>query len=289
MTLAPSPMTTTTPPAMATTRTIIVPVSGGKDSQVCLSLALQDGRPVVCVHQNTGYDHPDTYQQIQDMEKFYSVAIEHTHNKWGGMIPWLETSGYFPNSAARGCTQRLKQEPFARWLQEKGFNAENSEIWFGMRSDESAARAGKYGAITADDDFTLGDISGYYNEGWRRGLGRIPAKLPIVSWTSEMVFNWIWAEGAPLNPLYSRGHLRVGCYPCFLGRKAEWIAAGKDPVGQAHLRKLLELQNKWSAQGSKHKFIKVHRVWDVRNFLPEGDASASMPELQPEECGYCSI
>ena len=124
---------------------IIVPVSGGKDSQVVLSLALSAGHKPVCVHQNTGYDHPATYQQLLDMEQFYGVKIEHTHDKYGGMFGFLEHAKYFPNSSARGCTQRLKQEPFANWLIAKGYTAENCEIWFGMRADESANRADKYG------------------------------------------------------------------------------------------------------------------------------------------------
>lgn len=269
-------------------RTVIVPVSGGKDSQVVLSLAKLSGEAVVCVHQNTGYDHPDTYAQIEAMERFYGVKVEHTHNRWGGMIPWLKNSaGYFPNSAARGCTQRLKQEPFARWLMEKGYTKDNAEIWFGMRSDESAARGSKYGGITMADEFTLGDVAGFYGEGWRRkaGLNEIPVRLPIVEWTTEQVFDYLRGEGAPLNPLYDRGHLRVGCYPCFLARKAEWQAAGRDPVGQQHLNELLKMQDEWKAQGSRKKFIKVHRVWDVRDFIVGNE----VPDLPADECGYCSI
>ena len=77
----------------------IVPVSGGKDSQVVLSLALGAGRDVIAVHQNTGYDHPVTYRQIEDMERFYGVTIEHTVNRFGGMFGFLEHAQYFPNSA----------------------------------------------------------------------------------------------------------------------------------------------------------------------------------------------
>lgn len=266
----------------------IVPVSGGKDSQVVLSLALAAGRDVIAVHQNTGFDHPDTYSQIADMERFYGVQIEQTVNRFGGMFGFLEHAQYFPNSAARGCTQRLKQEPFAAWLIDHGFTADTAEIWFGMRSDESAARGAKYGHLGPDDRFTLGDIAAFYSDAPRARLGQIPVRLPIVDWTTDRVFSHIDAEGAPLNPLYARGHYRVGCYPCFLARKAEWEACGKDETGRNHIRRLLDLESYWVSNGNPRKFIRVHRTWDVRAFLEAPGATADLFESE-QECGWCSI
>lgn len=266
-------------------RTLIVPVSGGKDSQVVLSLALKTGRPIVCVHQNTGFDHPFTYQQLDEMEKFYGVKIEHTISE--GMLPFLDKSGYFPNSSARGCTQRLKQKPFAKWLTDKGYNKDNAEIWFGMRADESRDRASKYGGIGIDDDVTLCDIAMFYGttKKLREGIGQIPVKLPIVSWCTEDIFKYIAEEKAPLNGLYARGHSRVGCYPCLLARKSEWQMAGQDPTGRHHIEEMIKLEEKWKVEKNHRKFIKVHRIWDVRDFL----AGKDVRELANEECGYCSI
>lgn len=265
-------------------KTIIVPVSGGKDSQVVLSMAVKKGLAPVCVHQNTGYDHPDTYSQLLAMELFYGVKIHHTKSKYRDMFGFLEHAKYFPNSAARGCTQRLKQEPFAHWLHEQGFNAENCELWFGMRSDESAARGSKYGLLTPDDVFSLSEISEFY--GKRKHLGDIPCRMPIVTWTTEDVFAHLRAEAAPINELYAKGHHRVGCYPCLLSRKAEWMAAAKDPIGRDHLRRLIALEDRWADEGNPRKFIKVHRVWDVRKFLHDG---SELPDMTEDCCGYCSI
>lgn len=267
-------------------RTVIVPVSGGKDSQVVLSLAKAVGVSPVCVHQNTGFDHPDTYETLDRISAFYGVPIEHTKSKYGGMFGFLEEAQYFPNHSARGCTQRLKQAPFAEWLDAKGFNAQNAEIWFGMRSDESRDRAQKYGALAADDEFTLADVASFYGEAKRRHLGAIPCRLPIVDWTTERVFKHLRDEGAPINPLYDRGHHRVGCYPCLLSKKAEWQAAAKDETGINHLNRLIALEDRWATGGNPRKYIKVHRVWDVRKFLSDG--AEALPEAN-EECGYCSI
>lgn len=270
-------------------KTLIIPVSGGKDSQVVLSLALGAGHKPVCVHQNTGYDHPDTYQQMRDMETFYGVKIHHTKSRYGGMFGFLEHAQYFPNSAARGCTQRLKQEPFARWLMANGYNKDNCVIWFGMRSDESRTREEKYGGITPEDEFTLADVAVFYGQGWRKPVGEIECKLPIVDWNTEQIFDHLRAEGAPINPLYDKGHHRVGCYPCLLARKKEWMTAARDPFGKVQLQRLIELEDKWVAEGNPRKYIRVHRVWDVRLFLKGQGEQVDLLDVDGCECGYCSI
>lgn len=265
---------------------IIVPVSGGKDSQVVLSIALKTGRRVIAVHQDTGFDHPDTYAHLDRMAAFYGVYIYRTNRAGGGMLAFLEQAQYFPNSAARGCTQRLKQEPFAKWLISINADSGNVEIWFGMRADESSGRASKYGSLSATDEFTLGDVASFYNKPLHRRIATIPIKLPIVDWTTEQVFTHLRETGAPINPLYDRGHQRVGCYPCFLARKKEWELVGRDPHGRHTLTHLISLEEKWAREGNPRKFIKVHRRWDVRDFLSE---TPCVEEDVNDECGWCSI
>jgi len=273
-------------------KTLIVPVSGGKDSQVVLSLALQEakatGQPLVCVHQNTGFDHPSTYKHMEAMMKFYGVEILQTQNRFGGMLPFIKEAGYFPNSAARGCTKELKQKPFLAWLQERNCNSTNCEIWFGMRTEESAARNAKYGGKTASEELTLADVSDFYasNAALRLSIGSIRVFLPVVDWKTKEIFDHLKEEGAPINPLYSAGASRVGCYPCLLSRKSEWAAAAKDPVGRANIEALIAQEDEWALKGNHRKLIKIHKVWDVRQFLTDPD---SLPDLSQAQCGWCSI
>jgi len=94
---------------------IIVPVSGGKDSQLCLQLALQQHGVdnVIAVHNATNYDHPLTNQHLKDMEDFYKVKIYITYSdKYDDVFDFIEKSGSFPSSLARSCTSALKQKPF---------------------------------------------------------------------------------------------------------------------------------------------------------------------------------
>ena len=58
-------------------KTTIVPISGGKDSQVVLSIALArvPREQIVCVHQDTGFDHPLTYKHVEEIERFTSMKL----------------------------------------------------------------------------------------------------------------------------------------------------------------------------------------------------------------------
>lgn len=57
---------------------IVVPVSGGKDSQACLKLALghYPANDVVGLFCDTGWEHPLTYQHIANMQRMYGVDIK---------------------------------------------------------------------------------------------------------------------------------------------------------------------------------------------------------------------
>jgi 3'-phosphoadenosine 5'-phosphosulfate sulfotransferase (PAPS reductase)/FAD synthetase len=278
---------------------LIVPVSGGKDSQVCLSLAKArvalTGQILVAVHQNTNFDHPLTYEHLRVMSEFYEVEISHTYStKYKGILDFVEQSGYFPSSVARGCTSSLKQAPFAEWLLREGYTSNNSVIWFGMRTEESIDRATKYAEIKETIECKLSDISEFYAKGKKKSLGEIPCLLPIVSWNTATVFQYLRDTGAPINLLYEKGHSRVGCYPCILTKKAEWVLAGKDATGREHIQGLVALEDKFALPGGSigrnglpRKLIKIHKKWDVRKFLTtEGE---QLPELTTAECGYCSI
>ena len=79
--------------------TYIVPVSGGKDSQVCLAWALDyvPKKQLRVVHQNTGYDHPLTYKHLRYIAKRYGVKIEHTYSdKYEDIFDFIRKDRFFP-------------------------------------------------------------------------------------------------------------------------------------------------------------------------------------------------
>lgn len=263
-----------------------MPVSGGKDSQVCAAWALEyvPRQQLRFVHQNTGFDHPVTYAHMRYMAKRYGIKIEHTHStQYDGMFDFIEKAGYFPGQVARGCTSRLKQRPFAEWLRSNfALTPGSVHIFMGMRADESRQRGTKYGGLDWDQVLYLPDISSEYGLEFRH----VEVSLPIVNMTTEQVFAFLKDRGDKINPLYAKGHHRVGCYPCLLARNAEWQAASKDTVGRAHIERLVQIEDKFAREKNPRKLIKIHPTRDVRALLA---GSAALTEEDDAVCGWCSI
>ena len=86
----------------------VVPISGGKDSQACLKLALKQFDPseIVGLFCDTKFEHPLTYAHIERMREMYGVDIRTVND---GDVPTLVRKyGRFPSDAARFCTDELK-------------------------------------------------------------------------------------------------------------------------------------------------------------------------------------
>jgi 3'-phosphoadenosine 5'-phosphosulfate sulfotransferase (PAPS reductase)/FAD synthetase len=188
---------------------VVVPVSGGKDSQACLKLALQDydKSEVLGLFFDTQFEHPLTYAHIDKMRDLYGVKIERI---CAGSVPeQVLKAGIFPGGGIRFCTDRLKLRPsrdFYRSLAEQqgGFC-----VWLGMRSDESSEREKRYMDKINTELYppheVLNDFPKYL---YKMG---ITFRLPILEWGKQNVFDHLNGEE---NPLYSQGSERVGCFPC---------------------------------------------------------------------------
>jgi hypothetical protein len=71
--------------------------------------------------------------------------------------------------------------------------------------------------------------------------------------------------------------------------KAEWRAAGKDKFGRQMIEHHLALEEKWRKEGNPRKYIKVHPVWDVKDFLTDDSTPVDENEDDNSVCGWCSI
>jgi len=206
---------------------IVVPVSGGKDSQACLKLAMKTGKKVLGLFCDTMYEHPITYQHVEKLKELYDVDILTIKN---GETP-LDLSiknGRFPSDAARFCTDKLKIRETRIFLDAYSQEHGEIEVWYGMRSDESSQRRKRYADKTCDMTFYPHELmpNKYPKKLGSRG---VMFKLPILDWSSEEVFHWLNGEH---NPLYDNGFDRVGCFPCLAaGDKAKSKAFAFDTFG----------------------------------------------------------
>jgi len=191
----------------------IVPVSGGKDSQTCMKLALKDfdKSEIMGLFCDTKFEHPLTYQHVKDIAKMYDVKI--TTINAGSVKEKVEKYKRFPGGGARHCTDELKITPskkFYKALAEK--QGEGFVVYYGMRSEESAERAKRYDGKMGEEIYEPHEIMSKYP----KYLGKLGVRfrLPIIEWTNKQVFDCLNGEH---NPLYDAGFDRVGCFPCLAG------------------------------------------------------------------------
>lgn len=209
---------------------ILVPVSGGKDSQACMKMAVGEhgAANVLGLFCDTQFEHPLTYKHIDTMRELYSVEIA---TVTGGSV--LEKSlkyKRFPGGGARHCTDELKIREtriFCKDLAEKqgGF-----QVWYGMRTDESAQRAKRYAYKDPDDLYAPHEVLPNKYPKYLEKMG-VMFRLPIIDWTNNEVLEYLAGEQ---NPLYAQGFDRVGCFPCLAsGDKWKLKAFNHDDFGKS--------------------------------------------------------
>lgn len=210
----------------------VVPISGGKDSQACLELALQQFKPheVVGFFCDTAWEHSKTYAHIEWMRLYYGVDIDVA--RFGSVLEKCLKYGRFPGGGSRFCTDELKIKPtkiYCRWLatlQGAGF-----EVWYGMRSGESHERAKRYAGKIDSELYPPHEIMPSKYPKYLGKLG-VRFRLPIIDWSEQQVLELLNGRE---NPLYAtRG--RVGCNPCFAGGdKSKEQAFYEDDEGRQQL------------------------------------------------------
>ena len=192
---------------------IVVSVSGGKDS-TSLILALLEAvdRGEVPRHllrfafADTGWEAPETYAYLDYLRQKIGIEIV-VVGVDGGMRARIRHRAGFPGRMQRWCTRELKIEPLREYhdqlITETGIETVSA---MGIRAAESPDRAEM--PEWADEPPGERSWGGYV---WR----------PLLTWTVEDVLRIHNRHGVKVNPLYQRGHNRVGCYPCIFASKDE--------------------------------------------------------------------
>lgn len=203
---------------------LVVTTSGGKDSSVCVELAIRAGIPFEVMHNHTTADAPETVYFVRsEFKRLESMGIKCTLNK--PMYKGAPTSMWSlipqklipPTRLVRYCCSVLKEQGGAGRF-----------ISTGVRWDESTSRKANRGVYEALGSSKAQNIILNNDNDDRRMLFencRLKAKRvvnPIIDWTDDDVWGFIRDAKIPLNPLYSEGFCRVGCVGCpMAGKKRE--------------------------------------------------------------------
>lgn len=198
----------------------IVSVSGGKDSTATLLAMREAGIPHRAVFADTGWEARETYDYLKALERLLGITIDRVGVP-GGMRAKIRARAGFPARMQRWCTRELKVEPLRtyhdRVAEETG--CETVSV-VGIRAEESEARA-KMVSFGFDDRW-----GGYV---WR----------PMIDASVSDVLALHHRHGVPVNPLYRRGHSRVGCWPCIYASKDQIrLWAQDDPASVAEVAAL---------------------------------------------------
>jgi len=222
---------------------IVVPISGGKDSQACLKLAKLTGDTVVGMFNDTKFEHPLTYSHIDRIERLYDVEIFRI-NEGSSVESEIEHWRRFPGMQHRFCTKNLKVRPSKRWYEQFAIDNGPFEVWVGVRKDESVARSKRYIGCVGHELVEPHDFMSEYPK--RMAKNGIMFRLPIIDWSEQDVFEFLNGEE---NPLYSHGFNRVGCFPCLAaGDKQMTTAFNHDQFGRDQWRRVQFLQDKIGAK-----------------------------------------
>jgi len=194
---------------------LIVTNSGGKDSSVCLALAQRAGIEFEVMHNHTTADAPETtyfiHSEFKRLEETgIHCIINHPTYKGRPVSMWslIPQKLMPPTRLVRYCSAVLKEH-----------GGQGRYITTGVRWAESKRRQSKRGIYeTFTSDPSKKVILNNDNDD-RRLLerGKLPHKMicnPIIDWTDHDVWDYIYSEHIPVNPIYSLGFCRVGCIGC---------------------------------------------------------------------------
>lgn len=219
---------------------IIVPTSGGKDSLACLLLALEmfPEKEILPVFNDTGWEHPATYEYLDTLEDFIQIKIIRIVTQ--SLPELIRKKQQFPFARGRFCTSYLKQHAFRNYYRDHIYDGTNWEVWYGMRQQESTNRARRYFDISYDDLFDPEDV--FPSEFSKKARKTLRMRLPVADWSTNEIFSYIKYYNAPLNPLYAEGNKRVGCYPCMLASKPQQELMLNTEYGKKRLEEISILE-----------------------------------------------
>lgn len=180
----------------------VLGLSGGKDS-AALAVYMRQQHPELDIEYfftDTGKELPEVYDFLGRLEGFLGKPILRL-NPDRDFDFWLRQYGHFlPSPNTRWCTQKLKIDPFKKWI--KPWLAAKEKVW-------------SYVAIRADEDHRDGMLTQDEN---------LVVRLPFRESGIDKLGVLEILEASNLGlPAYYDWRSRSGCTFCFYQQKIEWV------------------------------------------------------------------
>jgi 3'-phosphoadenosine 5'-phosphosulfate sulfotransferase (PAPS reductase)/FAD synthetase len=236
---------------------VLVPTSGGKDSQACMKLALEhyDKRDIRGLFCDTQFEHPKTYQHVREtMGDLYGVEIVTVTG--GSVLGKSLKYGRFPGGGARHCTDELKIRETKIYLKALAEKQGGLEVWYGMRLKESHERSKRYAGKVSTDLYAPHEVIPNKYPKYLAKMG-VQFRLAVLEWSEQDVIDYIGWDN--LNPLYHDDFPRVGCFPCLAsGDQFKEKAFQYDDFGKSQYEKVIDVsriigKSIWTSKGGKER------------------------------------
>lgn len=195
----------------AATDRLAVAFSGGRDSLVALHLARQIKPDIPVMIVNTSIEFPESLEYVRRLavewglnfhEVKPSVNFWNLANEQGLPVAGRGNTTFMKDLAeqanvklSNSCCRRMKETPARQFYREH----HTEGVITGLRVNESLMRKlnfADYGALR---------YSSTYNT---------LVSWPLYAWKEQDISDYIERRQLPLNPLYSMGYGRVGCWAC---------------------------------------------------------------------------
>jgi phosphoadenosine phosphosulfate reductase len=200
--------------------------SGGKDSDVILTLAKLAGIKYEAVHNLTTVDAPET---IYHVRKQADVRIDKAHDAEGNHITMeslIVKKKMPPTRIVRYCCSELKERGGERRKVITGVRKYESKkrnessglvklIGKPKTTQRSATEAGIEYRVNKQGGLIM-DVDNDEAREWLEDCYRSHKTMinPIVDWTDDDVWEFLRHYNVEVNPLYECGYERIGCIGC---------------------------------------------------------------------------
>jgi phosphoadenylyl-sulfate reductase (thioredoxin) len=177
----------------------------GAEGCVIIDLIARAKLPIDLFTLDTGVLFPETYALWRKLEQRYGVTIRAVRAEAPEPEQWKVD--------ADACCEQRKVRPLREAL--ASFDA-----WItAIRRDQTPERA-HAGVVEHDGKFGLVKVN------------------PLVTWSHDDVWAYIYQHDVPYNPLHDRGYPSIGCAPCTSAivpgenlRAGRWRGAAKKECG----------------------------------------------------------